>query len=167
MQTHDHPHGGAKMSGFRLAPGAILKDTDVFASTSGVWEPCPSPNLKLGETSTLWVRPQEKLSTNARLLLAYLVRAGDRFRCVVQRNSTGGYILAVSPSFNWDGRVTSTRLDRSEGLQELVDFGFLAASKHPIINWHSDHSMASEGDYNLAFTLTAYGKHEGAKILAR
>ena len=44
--------------GHLLEPGDVLESTDLMESSSGVWEPCPCPGLKLQKgVATRWVRP--------------------------------------------------------------------------------------------------------------
>ncbi len=57
MRTIDHPFGGAPIKGELLKRGDSLQAGDRYASTSGTWEECPNPGLKIGETDTVWVRP--------------------------------------------------------------------------------------------------------------
>ena len=59
--VRERPHG---VLGRRLRSGEVLLATDVYESTSGRWEPCPCPGIRLllpqGENSSavLWVRPE-------------------------------------------------------------------------------------------------------------
>jgi len=44
--------------GYQLEPGDEIEATDVYASTSGAWEPAPVSGIKLGDGNTVvWVRP--------------------------------------------------------------------------------------------------------------
>lgn len=46
--------------GHRLEPGDVLEPTDVYDSTGGDWQPCPTPGLPLTEgAAAVWVRPTE------------------------------------------------------------------------------------------------------------
>ena len=165
MEVQVYPQNGAPFAGMKLAKGAILQQDDVYNSTAGVWEQCPCPGLKLGATSTIWVRPRTELSENARLLLGYLnLRGGDLYGCIAERNGT--YYVIPSPSFNWDSRLELLRVRYPECIRELVDYGYLTYGEHPTAEWHPDYSPAGICVSNSVYTLTEEGKHEGANILA-
>lgn len=42
--------------GRRLETGDVLEPTDVYASTSGNWEPCPVPGLTITSVTVEWIR---------------------------------------------------------------------------------------------------------------
>lgn len=61
IHLNSHAPAGmpAGVFGRQLEEGDVLQATDVYDSTSGAWEPCPVPGLKLGEgIATTWVRPE-------------------------------------------------------------------------------------------------------------
>lgn len=48
----------ASVNGEILKPGAVLRATDVYSSTTGKWELCPCPGAVLPEgLEVVWVRP--------------------------------------------------------------------------------------------------------------
>ena len=75
-----HAISGEPIQGLRLAPGAVLREEDQHDSTCGTWEQCPCPELELGWTDTIWIRPID-LSSDAKTLLAYLA-LNNRSVCV-------------------------------------------------------------------------------------
>lgn len=55
-----HPNSGAEIHGTLLDPATSprLQATDLYASTNGTWQQCPTPGLCLEPgCATLWVRP--------------------------------------------------------------------------------------------------------------
>ncbi len=55
-----HPVSGASIFGEVLGPGDEMKEGDMYSSSSGKWEPCPSPGLTIpsgGEV--IWVRHEK------------------------------------------------------------------------------------------------------------
>lgn len=58
--TRGHDGKYTVVSGYLLEPGDVLEATDLYDSTSGVWEPCPCPGLALGDgTGAVWIRPEK------------------------------------------------------------------------------------------------------------
>lgn len=53
-----HPVSGAVIWGHRVTAGTVLRETDVYDSSSGAWEPCPCPGLTFqGGNHITWVSP--------------------------------------------------------------------------------------------------------------
>lgn len=47
--------------GCLLEKGDLLKEGDVYDSTSGFWSPCPCPGTKIQSGSVaVWIRPEGK-----------------------------------------------------------------------------------------------------------
>jgi hypothetical protein len=54
-----HPISATPQFDVVLKPGEKLEATDVYASTTGQWSPCPCPGLTVQEgIATIWIRPQ-------------------------------------------------------------------------------------------------------------
>jgi len=54
-----HPDSEAEITGTIVTAGDILRKGDMYASSSGKWEPCPTPGITLENRSVQWVRPTE------------------------------------------------------------------------------------------------------------
>lgn len=147
MQRHVHPVSGEVITGIQLVEGAILRDEDVYDSTTGKWERLPiMTGGRLSQTRTIWVRPQG-ISDEARHLLMILsVRGGNLYHCIAERS--GIYYHIPVPDFDWDTRVQTNRVQHPRAIQELVDCGYLSVEK------------------NRTFVLTLLGVSVGHELLA-
>lgn len=62
-EEHRHPVSGRVVYGELLKTGETLRETDVFDSATGTWEPCPIPGCQVFEGCTaIWVRPAPRQS---------------------------------------------------------------------------------------------------------
>lgn len=58
MNCHANMSYPAGVYGHELEPGDVLETSDVYNSTSGAWESCPCPGLKIQDgAGATWVRP--------------------------------------------------------------------------------------------------------------
>ena len=55
----EHPVSSKRILGLILKEGELIKNTDVYASTTGNWDQAPCPGLTLGQTDVIWVRPNK------------------------------------------------------------------------------------------------------------
>jgi hypothetical protein len=131
----------------RLGQGAILRDEDVYDSTTGQWEKCLCPGLELRATPTIWVRPQAELSENARVLLGYL---NSYSACVGVYHGT--HYVIWSPTFNWDARVDfySQQVCHPECVQELVDYGYLVPRAVHLLSDERVYVLTDDGKQVIA-----------------
>ncbi len=144
MGAHIHqPREG--IFGMRLAPGAILRNYDLYLSTTGRWDRCPCPGVVLENTEVIWIRPGG-IPENVRGLLCDLTSCGgDLYGCVMERN--GAYYIVPDPTWNGDSRTQIKRVEHPEYLQDLIDYGYLAVNQE-----------------DRVYTLTDEGKHEGVRL---
>lgn len=146
METLFHPESGVAVLGMQLFPGTVLRETDVYASSFGAWEPCPRKGLCLERgCKTIWVRPSADLSKEAKQLLEYLVRS--KFLLTYQGH------WKVIPARGWkqDGRMDWEVL-HPECVQPLIDFGFLVEHRfdHEVYEpSESARSITKRFDWNL------------------
>lgn len=55
---HKPPGGGKAIFGFKLEPGDVIQENDVYDSSSGGWDKAPCPGLELQSgIKTVWIRP--------------------------------------------------------------------------------------------------------------
>jgi hypothetical protein len=165
MQEHIHPQSGATLSGMRLAVGAILRQDDRYDSSDGKWRSCnhTAGNKIEPGCTTVWVRPNVSLSDHAMVLLCVLARREEGRASYISERDGVQYLLPT-PTWNWDGRVALKSLRHPECVQELVDYGYLALSKHEIKNPDSDYAVCRMGAKNEVYSLTEEGKKEAALL---
>jgi|GEM_PF-3585555 len=61
-ETFIHPQSEKEIFGEQLVPGDVLREGDVYPSTTGEWQDCPAglPGQKLGPKCVgFWVRPEQ------------------------------------------------------------------------------------------------------------
>lgn len=130
MQRHVHPVSGEVIEGIRLVEGAVLREEDVYDSTTGKWEAGPCAGLTLQNTRTIWVRPQNLSGDAKALLVALTYYKGELFATIGKRDSQ--YWLIPTADFDWDPRVGLKSIRHPELLRELVDFGYLSQPQRDI-----------------------------------
>jgi len=120
ITEHIHPVSGKKISGIILGPGALLLQTDVFASTSGRWEHIPNPNIRISPegSGAVIVRPNVTLSEDAKTLLIYLINE-DYLLAYRQM-----WIVVPTPRWAYDGRM-QWQVRNPSAACELVELGFV------------------------------------------
>lgn len=121
-----HTQTGIPLLGMLLVAGAQLRSSDHYDSTSGKWEPCPTPGVVLSENaSAIWVRPNELTDDERRLLMALSSQCKGRFDCIakVPRHAKG-FVLIPTPDYNWDRRIENPLIE-GEHIQSLLDVGYL------------------------------------------
>jgi hypothetical protein len=140
LTEHQHPKSSVLVTGMRLAQGAVLREDDVYDSTSGTWERCPAPGLVLGSTPTVWVRPTG-LSQEGLLLLAYLA---ERKYLLTKplHESYWRWKMIPSPGWKNDGRM-DWPVQHPQCVQDLIEFGFITPTKDDEIYEVSDAGRAA------------------------
>jgi hypothetical protein len=59
-----HPVSKEVISGEQILPGCVLRKTDVYPSTTGEWQLCSTPGIKIGrKCKIVWVRPSQPEGT--------------------------------------------------------------------------------------------------------
>lgn len=144
MNQYLHPETNVPIDGMRLAPGAVLRETDQYPSSDGKWRSSPCPGLVLQHgCSVMWVRPGAELSPEGSALLKYL--ASYHF-CLTRCH--GPWLAILSARWKNDARA-HWKVQHRERVQELIDYGFVAPSPED----------------SEVYEITALGKEEGERIL--
>lgn len=159
MNQYLHPVSLIPLEGMRLGPGAMIRETDLYDSTDGSWRPAPCAGATLQEgCTTVWVRPEAKLSTEGRQLLSHLVH--NPTYGLTQRS--GMWIVVPSAKAKYDGRM-QWEVRHPECVQELIDFGLVAPT--PVIlsleQLPLDFAWPQAGD--VICYLTEAGREEGRR----
>src|SRR5271167_1453826 len=97
-----HPISNTAIDGMELAAGAVLKETDVYDSTTGRWEPIPPGIVEMTlrvRHAAKFVRPRGELSDAGKGVLAYLARWN---LCLTER---AWWVAIPSPHHKNDGRM--------------------------------------------------------------
>lgn len=118
MREYSHPVSGEKITGIRLGPGAILKETDRHNVTSGGWGACPCAGATLMHGyKTIWVRPASKLSPETTTLLVQLSMNGFAI------TNYGYWRVIPTPTSKYDGRMDGRVFEHQ--VRELVEHGLV------------------------------------------
>lgn len=123
QEEHQHPQSGEVVCGLQLAPGAILRESDKYDSSTGHWEECPTPGITLQTTPTTWVRP-DGLSQNGKYLVMYL--ASNKKGLFDTVGYRGCWMVVPCPDRSkWDPRIQMPPVAHPECIRELEECGFL------------------------------------------
>jgi hypothetical protein len=108
----------------RLAPGALIRNTDVYDSTDGGWHKAGrwTGSIIQPGCTTVWVRPNTELSKEAVSLLNHLVRSDKHHFYLTDRPIH--WKVVPSPQWVEDGRM-DWKVLHPECVQELIDYGYV------------------------------------------
>lgn len=118
MIEHLHPDTRVALNGILLGEGAMLRGSDLYASTDGTWQQCPIPGLFIKQGCKVsWIR-HDKLSSEAKSLLAYLIQWNFY---LTERH---WWIVIPSPKWQHDSRM-DWKVLHPECVQELREYGLI------------------------------------------